>query len=359
MKNRISQLQLQLEEYKLDGLLLTRDSNIRYMTGFTSSESYAILSVSGGRAFITDSRYTEQAERECPDYEIVKWRSPSADLPTTLRNVATKYGINRLAFEKRFMTVQQYDYLKENLSAVELIPTEGLVEKLRRIKDEEEISIIRQAAALADNAFSEILKQVRVGVTEKDLETELQYITKKLGADDIGFPAIIASGLNTSMPHAVPSSKMLEAGDFVTFDMGAMLNGYRSDMTRTIVVGHATDKQRELYELVRLSQEVGLQAVKAGIDGKVPHFAAKKILEDAKAEGIFEYGVGHGVGIDIHEDPFMNASCNLTLSAGDIVTIEPGVYIPGWGGIRIEDTVAVTDNGCDILTLSPKSLIVI
>lgn len=359
MTKRIEKLEKLLKGKGLDGLLLTRDSNIRYITGFTSSESYSIVSSTGGRVFITDSRYTEQAEKECVDFEIVKWRSPHADLPTTIKNISEKLGIKRLAFEKSYMTVDMFTNFKEKLDGIELVPTQGLVEELRRIKDEEEISFIRKAAAFGDQAFNEILNYVKVGITEKELERELQYITKKTGADDIGFPAIIASGINSSMPHAVPSDKKIEDGDFITFDMGAMYKGYRSDMTRTIAVNHASDRQKEMYELVRLSQEAGTKAVKAGADGKTPHNAAKDILEKAGVEGIFEYGVGHGVGLDIHEDPFMNSRCSLTLQAGDIVTMEPGIYIPGWGGIRIEDTLVVKSEGYEILTLSPKSLLVI
>lgn len=356
--DRIKKLEKVLKEQKLDGLFIIRETNIRYMTGFTGSESYAVVSPNG-RAFITDSRYTEQAEKECTDYEIVKWRSPNLGLPETVKIVSDRYGIKRLGFEKSFVNVDLYERLKSKLDGIELVPTSGLVEGIRRIKDENEIKYIKKAAQFADEAFSEILNYVKAGVTEKDVERELQYITKKKGADDIGFPSIIASGKNSSMPHAIPSSKPLEDGDFVTFDMGALYNGYRSDMTRTIVVGHASDKQREIYELVRLSQELSTKTVKAGVDGKVPHLTAREVIEKSGTEGVFEYGVGHGVGLDIHEDPFMSARCELTLEAGNVITIEPGIYIPGWGGVRIEDTVVVKDGGYEIITMSPKELIVV
>jgi Xaa-Pro aminopeptidase len=355
---RIKQLEKILKENGLDGLLIVNDANIRYLTGFTSSESFAVLSP-GGRAFITDSRYTEQAEREVVNFEIVKWRSPNAGLHETIKAISDRFGIKKLGFEKKYVTMEMYEKLENMLVGIELIGTAGLVEQVRRIKDDQEIEYMRKAACFADKAFTEILNYVKVGITEKDLERELQYITKIMGADDIGFPAIIASGKNSSMPHAVPSEKLIEDGDFITFDMGALYKGYRSDMTRTIVVGHATDRQREVYELVKSSQEESLKMIKSGVDGKIPHLKAREVMEKTGIEGIFEYGVGHGVGLDIHEDPFMSPRCELTLEEGNVVTIEPGIYIPGWGGIRIEDTVVVTNDGCEILTLSPKELIIV
>lgn len=352
---RVKDLEKILHESNLDGLLVIKETNVRYLTGFTGSESYALVSTNG-RAFLTDSRYTEQAESECVDFEIVKW-SPS--LPETVNSISNKFGIKRLGYEKSCMTVALYEKLKESLKGVELVGTTGLVERIRRIKDEKEIEFIKIAAHFADEAFSEILNYVKIGVTEKDIERELQYITKKKGADDIGFPAIIASGKHSSMPHAIPSDKVIEDGDFITFDMGALFKGYRSDMTRTIVVGHASDRQREVYELVKLSQELSTKTIKAGVSGKLPHATAREVMEKTGISGIFEYGVGHGVGLDIHEDPFMGPKCELTLEAGNIVTVEPGIYISGWGGVRIEDTVVVKVGGYEVVTLSPKELIIV
>lgn len=356
--NRIKSLESIIKEQGLDGLFLIKETNIRYMTGFTGADSYAIIAP-GKKAFITDSRYTEQAENECKDYEIVKWRSPYAPLPETIKSVCDRFGIKKLGYEKNYVTVDLFERIKEKLQGIEFVGTAGLVERIRRIKDEREIEYMKAAARFADAAFTEILNYVKPGVSEKELERELQYITKKKGADDIGFPAIIASGNNSSMPHAVPSDKLIEAGDFITFDMGAMYKGYRSDMTRTIVVGHADDRQREIYELVKLSQEESAKTVKAGVNGRIPHNTAREIIEKSGIKGVFEYGVGHGVGLDIHEDPFMGASCNLVLEAGNVVTIEPGIYIPGWGGVRIEDTLIVKDDGNEAITLSPKELIIV
>lgn len=358
MKNqmRIAKLEEKLKNAGLDGIFVLKESNIRYLTGFTSSDAYSIIAQEK-RAFITDSRYTEQANREVFNYEIIKWRAPHAGLPETIKTTCQRYGIKKLGIEKKTMTVDMYETLSSTLDGIELHSADGFIEELRRIKDLEEIACIRKAAEIADKAFSEILKYVKIGVTEKDIERELQYLTKKLGADDIGFPLIIASGINSSMPHAVPSDKKIEEGDFITFDMGGLYHGYRSDMTRTVVVGKATDRQKEVYGLVLQSQESATKTIKAGLDGKIPHTKAREILEKSGVDGVFEYGVGHGVGLDIHEDPFMSARCELFLETGNIITVEPGVYIPGWGGIRIEDTVLVTESGYEVLTLAPKDLI--
>lgn len=356
--NRIGNLEKLLEKNGLDGLLLIKETNIRYLTGFTGSESYAIVSPKG-RIFITDSRYTEMAKNECPDFEIVQWRSPCPGLPETINSICNKLGIKKLGFEKSYVTVNFYENLKNGLDGIELVGTLGLVEEIRRVKDKKELEYLRTAAKFADKAFSEILNYIKVGVTEKDIERELQYITKKVGADDIGFPSIVASGKNASMPHAVPSDKLIEDGDFITFDMGALYKGYISDMTRTVVVGHASDRHKQVYELVKLSQETSEKTIKAGISGRLPHTAAREVLEKAGLEGIFEYGVGHGIGLDVHEDPFMGPRCDYTLEEGNVITVEPGIYIPGWSGVRIEDSLIVTNNGYEIITLSPKELIIV
>lgn len=356
IEGRIILLREHMKKNKLDGIFILKESNVRYLSGFTSADAYLFITKENS-IFITDSRYTEQASKEVSGYEIVKWRAPNATLPETLKLLCDRFQVKRIGFEKRVINVELYETFKAVLGDLEFLSADGLTEELRRIKAPEEIECVRNAARIADRAFHEILNYLKPGVTEKDVERELQYLIKKLGADDIGFPLIIASGLNTSMPHAVPSDKIIEIGDFVTFDMGALYKGYRSDMTRTVVVGEATPRQREVYNLVLRSQEASVSTIRAGVDGKLPHAVAREILEKSGVEGVFEYGVGHGVGLDIHEDPFMSPRCPHSLEIGNIVTVEPGVYIPGWGGIRIEDTVVVTDRGNQILTLTPKELI--
>ncbi|MCR4431751.1 MAG: Xaa-Pro peptidase family protein [Tepidanaerobacteraceae bacterium] len=355
---RIEKLLDVMEKENLDGMLLVKDANLRYLSGFTGSESYAVISKKG-RAFITDSRYTEQAEQECPGFEVIKWRSPNPDLPETIKSVCDKFVIKRLGFEKNCVSVDLYEKLKNGLGDVELVGTIGLVEKVRSVKDSEEIECIKKAAEITDEAFDEILKYIKPGVTERDIERELAYVIRKKGAEDIGFSIIVASGKNSSKPHAVPSNKPVEEGDFITIDVGSMYNGYRSDMTRTVVLGKASEKQISIYNIVKKSQEESIKIIKAGVECKTVDKLARDIIIEAGIKEVFEYGLGHGVGLEIHEEPSMSAKSTSTLEEGNVVTVEPGIYIPGWGGVRIEDTVAVTKDGCEIITKSPKHLIII
>ncbi len=347
-----------LKDRGIDALLVTKDANIRYVSGFTGSESYVVLS-EAGRVFITDLRYTEQAADECHGFEVLPYRSPHPPLGETLGSVATKFGIKRLGFEGDSISFDLYSKIAEALKGVEMIPSSGVVEELRYTKSPEEICRVKRAAEIADMAFNHILGVLRPGVTEKDIEFELECFMRKNGAFSAGFATIIASGPRSSLPHAVPSNRKIQQGDFVTMDFGALYEGYRSDMTRTIVVGRPDDRQREVYDIVKRAQEAGMRAVKAGVKGSEPDRAARSVIEAAGLGECFGHGLGHGVGLEIHEEPRMSRESNSILSTGCIVTVEPGVYIPGWGGVRIEDTVLVLDEGCEALTLSPKEMIVL
>ena len=356
--NRIERLKARLKAEKLEGVLLLNDSNIRYMSGFTGSDSYVLIS-DDVNAFITDSRYTEQAESECKGFEVIRWGKPLLGLNETIKELCTKYGMTKIAFEKEHVTYGIYEKLIKELPAVEWIPTSELVEQLRSIKDEEEIECIREAAQIADQAFAEILKYIRPGVTEKDIERELQYLIKKQGADDIGFSSIVASGKRSSLPHAIPSDKKIEKGDFVTLDFGATYRGYRSDMTRTVIVGEADDKQREIYGIVKAAQAAASDCIKAGVSCKAVDDSAREYISNAGYKECFGHGLGHGLGLDIHEEPYLSPSSEKVLDFGNVVTVEPGIYLPNWGGVRIEDTVVVGENGIEVLTKSTKELIII
>lgn len=356
--NRIEGLKERLKAENLDAILLLNDSNIRYISGFTGSDSYVVIS-KDANAFITDSRYTEQAEAECKSFEIIRWGRPLLGLHETIQSHCEKQGIKKLAFERDHVNYGMYEKLSKALPEVELVPTSNLVEDLRGIKDEEEIACMRKAAAIADAAFTEILKYIKPGVSEMDIERELQYLIKKLGAEDVGFPSIIASGKNSSLPHAIPGQKKIELGDFVTLDFGATYKGYRSDMTRTIIVGAANDKQKEIYDIVKMAQELASKAIKAGVNCKVPDTAARDHISNAGYGQNFGHGLGHGVGLDIHEEPYLSPAAEKCLEKGNVVTVEPGIYLPNWGGVRIEDTVVVLEDGIEVLTKSSKELICI
>lgn len=358
MENRLKKLFNLMEKQDIEGIFLAKDANVSYVSGFTGSESYALVS-KNIRALITDSRYTEQACQECDGFDVIKWKSPYPNLPETIKMLCERYGIRKLGFEKDVLTVDFYDKLKKGLGDVELAGTVGLVDKIRQVKDESEIAYIKEAARITDDAFNEILNYIKPGVTEKDIKRELGYIIQKKGADDIGFPIIAASGDNGSKPHAIPSDKPIQVGDFVTMDIGSLYKGYKSDMTRTIAVGTADERQRYIYDIVKKSQEEAVKAVKAGVECRIVDKTARDVIIAEGVEGMFEYGIGHGVGLEIHEAPAMSPNSSFILEAGNVITVEPGIYIPGWGGVRIEDTVAVTKDGCEILTRSPKELIIV
>lgn len=355
---RIKSVLERLDNEKLDGILLINNSNIRYVSGYTGADAFVVISARGC-AFITDPRYTEQAERECFGFEIVNHRQPNLNVIGAIKQVCEAQGINKLGFEREHVSYDLYEKLTKEMSKVEIVATSGIVENIRGIKDEEEIGSIKKAAEIADAAFVEILKFIKVGVSEKEIERELQYFIKKQGAEDIAFASIIASGKNSSLPHANPSDKLVENGDFVTLDFGAIYNGYRSDMTRTVVVGKPSEKQLEIYEVVKGAQEAACNFVKARVLGKAADSCARDHITKAGYGDNFGHGLGHGVGLDIHEMPSLSTGSTSILEAGNIVTIEPGVYLPNWGGVRIEDTVLVTEDGIEILTKSSKELIIL
>jgi Xaa-Pro aminopeptidase len=353
---RIKKALNELGKEGLDAIFLITDANIRYLSGFTGSESFMFLS-SKGNFFITDGRYTEQAERECPGFEVIEWKKDFYPLEKILLELSEKYKLNKIAFEQDHLTYKSYKKLENLFSGVELVPTEGLVEKVRYIKEEEEINNIKKAAEIADQVFDQILTFIKPGLTEKRVAYELEYYLNRAGSEGAGFPSILVSGVNTSLPHGIPSDKKIEKGDLVTMDFGGRYRGYPSDMTRTIVVGRADPEQRKIYELVKEAQQIALDAIKAGVKGNIPDEKARKVFAREGLEDKFRHGLGHGVGLEIHESPFMGKTCKDTLREGCVVTVEPGLYIPNWGGVRIEDTVVVRKDGAERLTKSPKELV--
>ncbi|MGI6065907.1 MAG: M24 family metallopeptidase [Bacillota bacterium] len=351
---RIEKVLERISAAELDGLLLMKDANIRYVSGFTGSESYLLLSAEK-KVFITDSRYTEQAKLECPGFEIIQYHS----LEETIKEKTWEMGIKKLGFEKDYVTYEVYEKISQVLEETEPVPILGIVEGVRSVKEEREIALVKKAAQIADQAFKVIIELVKPGITEQELEMELEYELKKQGASGPSFPSIVAGGPRSSLPHAVPSSRVIEKGDFVLFDFGACFEGYCSDMTRTVVVGEPSVKQQEIYQIVQKAQESALNAVQPGIKGKDLDMVARKVIEDAGYASFFGHGLGHGVGLEIHEEPSVSVKSEKVLEPGNIITIEPGIYLPDWGGVRIEDTVVVREKGCEILTGFTKELLVV
>ncbi len=352
MRERIREL---LKKLGIDALLVTDPFNMRYISGFRGGEGIVYLS-NQQFVLITDSRYTQAAGRES-DFHVIEENSLHKR-DVILTECIESDNIRRLGFEDRSMRFSELLMFQKNLPReLSWVPVRHAVDDMRMIKTPEELKNIAKAEAIGDKAFSEIIKKLRPGMTELIVAAELEYQMKLHGAHGISFDTIIASGINSSMPHAIPSEKKLEKGDFITMDFGCIYNGYCSDMTRTVVLGKANKKQKEIYETVLKAQEACLAVVRDGISGAEADKAAREIITAAGYGDCFGHGTGHSVGLYIHEEPRISPNDNTILRAGMTQTVEPGIYVPNFGGVRIEDLVVVRENGCEDLTHSPKELI--
>jgi Xaa-Pro aminopeptidase len=353
----MEKLSAAMEASGLDALIVTKRANQRYIEGFTGGDCYLLASKRGNFLF-ADSRYTEMARKECPDAEIVPHRHPHPPLEAVMAKVVREHGFRKIGFEGGHMTCDLHSAIAKELSGenAEMISAPSIVEKIRARKDPGEIELIAAACETADAALAALVKTIKPGASELDLKTELDYRLKTNGADDVSFDTMVLFGARSSQPHANSSREAkLAAGDLILIDYGAMSAGYRSDTTRTFVFGKASGKQKRAYETVLAAQLESLAMVRAGANGRDINDRALGIIRDAGLPA-FDYGIGHGVGLEIHEEPFMRQNADVILEPGNVVTIEPGTYSPGRGGIRIEDTVLVTENGREILTSFPKEL---
>lgn len=350
-EDRIRAIRQKLEEEKVDAVYISFRYNMRYLSGFTG-DSGAIVITPTEAILFTDGRYTEQASFQAPDFRIVETKVDKDVVADTLSSL----GVKSMAFEREHVTFASWENMTKRFKETKLVPASGWVEKLRAQKTPEEIQAIRKAAELADDAFSMVVSSIRPGVSEREVALELEFTMRKMGSEGVAFPIIVVSGARSSLPHGEPGDKTIEPGDFVTVDFGAVWNGYCSDCTRTFVVEPLDEKHREVYEVVRRAQEAGLQAVRAGVKASDVDAAGRKVIEEAGYGEYFGHGIGHGVGLQVHEFPRLGQKSEDILEPGMIVTVEPGVYIPGFGGVRIEDLVVVKDDGPEILTSYPKDL---
>jgi Xaa-Pro dipeptidase len=352
-------LRAELRDLELDALLVTNLLNVRYLTGFTGSNAALLVHADGedGTLFSTDGRYLTQSAQQVPDLERVIDRP--CDL--TLAARAAKDGVRRAGFESHHVTVEGLDGLTAAAEGVELVRAPGLVEELRLVKDDAEIEALRMACAAADRALVGLIEHggLRPGCTEREIARELESRMLDHGADGPSFESIVAAGANSAVPHHRPTDAVLHSGDFVKLDFGALVDGYHSDMTRTLVLGKAADWQLELYELVTASQAAGRSALRVGASVRDVDAASRDVIENAGYGEHFLHGLGHGVGLEIHEAPALSRTGDGTLFAGMAVTVEPGVYLTGKGGVRIEDTLVVRENAPELLTLTTKELVVV
>lgn len=348
---RVQEINRQLN---IDAVLISNGNNMRYVSGFAGETGYLYIS-DKRHAVITDFRYTYQAEMEAKGYEIITIGSGGYE--EAIGDILRADQVKRLGFESEDMLFSKYEDFKKALDNVELVPIKDQITRLRRIKTPKELEYIKQAEAIGDKVFSEMLDFIKPGMTELEVAARIEYLLKLYGGQRSSFPAIVASGINSSMPHAVPTLKKIEVGDFVTMDFGCVYEGYCSDMTRTIVIGKANDKQKEIYNIVLQAQLAALDVIKAGIKGKDVDKVARDIIYNAGYEGCFGHGLGHSVGLFIHENPRLSPAEDDIIEAGMVETVEPGIYVRGFGGVRIEDLVVVTEDGYENYTHSDKSLI--
>lgn len=359
MQQRIEKCQEAMSAQGLDAVFINSLANVRYLSGFTGSESYVLLTCEASY-FITDSRFIEQAGKQCAGYKCLLHKHANPPLEQVVLNTCRATGVRRLGFESDYLTFSACRRLADVLaSEVELVPSSGIVERLRYVKDNQEISCLREACAATDRVFANICDYIRPGVTEKDVQREIIYMMQKEGCEN-GFEMIVAAGINGSLPHTTPSPvKQIETGEMVTLDFGCMLNGYHADITRTVMVGQPAAWQEELYAIVLEANCRGEAAVRPGVLGKEVDAAARGYIAEKGYGGCFGHNVGHGVGLEIHEDPPIGINGGIPLEKGCVITVEPGIYLPGQGGLRIEDTVLVTENGGESLFRSPKEMMIL
>ena len=355
--NSIERIQEILKERGLDGLLLTDEKNQRYAAGFAFTDG-AVLVGREKAWLVTDSRYIEAAEKAAAAGMTVWLYDRERPLMERLKEAVREAGMERLAAEDGKLSHR--DYLGyEKALGMELLPAGELMPQLRAAKTEEEIDAMRAAQAIAEQALEDVLGLIRPGMTEKQVMAELVYRTLRYGSEGNSFDPIVVSGPNTSLPHGVPGDRVIQRGDFVTMDFGCLKDGYCSDMTRTVAIGEASDEMRNVYDIVLQAQLAGIAVARAGIPGKEIDAAARKVITEAGYGPYFGHGFGHSLGLDIHESPSANLRGEKPMPVGAVCSAEPGIYLPGRFGVRIEDVMILREKGCEVITKAPKKLIIL
>ena len=340
----------------LDAMLLTSEANCYYATGFMG-EGIALVTRRGSWYF-TDSRYTEAADKAIGDAAVIREVSRERPFSALINEALAASGAEKVGFEDQRMTVAEHAVYSEKLHCT-LTPASSLMTELRGSKDEEELSCMTAAQRIAEGALEQILKEIRPGMTEKEIAARLNYLMVSAGAEKTAFDTIVASGPNGSMPHAVPGMRKVREGDFITMDFGCVYKGYCSDMTRTVALGRPSDEMRNVYDIVLQAQLAGIAAAKAGVTGAVIDGAARKVIQDAGYGAYFGHSFGHSLGIDIHEAPNAAPGNDKPMPDGAVVSAEPGIYLPGKFGVRIEDVMILRPDGAQVITKAPKALLVL
>lgn len=341
-----------LSKRQIDALLITHPINRRYITGFTGSAGVVIIT-DAEQILITDFRYTEQAQSQAKNFTIVEH---TGDIIGEIAKQIKLYNVQKLGFEMNHVTYEQYEQFTSKL-AVQLVPVKNVIENIRLIKTEEELAIMRRAAQIADSAFEHIISYIKPGVKEIEIANELEFYMRKQGATASSFDIIVASGWRSALPHGVASEKTIENKELVTMDFGALYQGYCSDITRTVAVGAIDQQLKEIYHVVLQAQQLAVSKIKPGLTGKEADAIARDYIDTRGYGEYFGHSTGHGLGMEVHEEPRLSSTSETILQKGMVVTVEPGIYIPNVGGCRIEDDIVMTDSGNKRLTVSSKELI--
>lgn len=353
-KQRRSTIQDQLGEVGVDALLVTRLTNIRYLTGFTGTTAFLVMGEEPVLA--VDFRYAEQVAWQVPDVELVTVATNRELWPAVKRLLAER-GFRRVGVEAESLGLHQYLDLTSTGGTREWVPTNGVVERLRRNKDADEISAIREAIRITDETMAEILRILEPGLTEHRVAGEIERLQRAKGGERSASEIIVASGLRSAMPHGIASERVLQADEPVMFDLGTVVDGYLADLTRTVHLGTAPDAFRRIYDVVLEAQSLAEAAIEPGMTGREVDAIARDVIVEAGFGDRFGHSLGHSIGLDNHETPLLSQHDETVLSAGMVFTVEPGIYLPEIGGVRIENVVVVTETGCEVLTQNPKELI--
>ncbi|HAU32162.1 MAG TPA: Xaa-Pro dipeptidase [Desulfotomaculum sp.] len=355
MKRRVDLLRDRLCQKEIDGLLVMKPENRKYLSGFSGTAGSLV--VTREQLFLlTDFRYIEQAEHECKQWQVMEIKTSTFDL---IKTSLQDWKISRLGYEEDFLTHKQFLELSEKVHDGILVPAAGMVENLRIIKSQDEIAQMINSARMADEAFAHILSFLKPGCTEVEISLEMEYFMRRGGAKKISFDTIVASGVRGAMPHGVASDKQLEIGDLVTMDFGCEFNNYCSDITRTVCLGAPTEMQERIYRIVLEAHDAGVHSIRQGVKASDVDLAARNVIEKYHFGKNFRHSTGHGVGLIVHENPVISAKDGTILQAGMVITVEPGVYLPGWGGVRIEDMVLVEEKGARLLTNAPRDHLIV
>lgn len=356
MTNRLEKTMQLAGLTEKEAILIHKPSNIFYLSGYTGEGLLAFGK--GFQAIVTDFRYTEQAERQAPGFEVLMVEKGVSHAALAAK-LFQSHGIANVRYEDDRVTVRAFERLNRDMPGFAFSPLNGAPEKARRIKDDQELRLIEEACDISCRAFASLAERIRPGMTEKQLRIMLDYTMLEMGADGLAFDTIVASGVNGSLPHAIPSDKKVEMGEVITFDFGAKKGGYCADMTRNVALGKPGAEMQKIFDTVLLAQETCESMLAPGKCCRDIDAEARRIIDGAGYAGRFGHGLGHSVGIDIHEEPRLSPACEDLLEVGQTITVEPGIYVPGLGGVRIENTCAVTENGGRTLVHAQKALLIL